>query len=191
MVICWMRRYSANAILREGVGQGWKFRMSTHSGKISNSALLVYAEESVLIQLRNPVRLSVLDNFRINWRVTMNFKLITSVVLMAGVLIFLGIKPSDLLEQGSNEWEKFSRSFLGIFNGEASKRIATEMAANTSADLQAICNSGPATANDDESSSIAREINHERCETLRNSSVIVVSPEGIKQRLEDQTKNLE
>ena len=121
----------------------------------------------------------------------MNFKLIASVVVVGGVLMFSGIEPSDALDQGSDAWGKFSGDFLALFNGEAKDKLAKEIRDNENSDLHAICNDAPVVADGDETAALARDINRERCETLRSAQTTIVNTEELKQRLKEQNLSVE
>jgi len=120
----------------------------------------------------------------------MNYKLIASVILASGALMFFEVNPSDLLDKGSNFWGKFSGDFMAIFNGEGTARVANKISLNAGDDLQEICDAEPAAA-DDESSQIASEINRHRCEEINNAKAIINNPEEIKQSLESQNITIE
>ena len=120
----------------------------------------------------------------------MNLKLIASVVLVGGVLIFFGVKPSNLLDQGGNMLGKFSGDFLAIFNGNAKDRQAKEIRGNAGGSVQVIYDATPAAAGD-ETSAIMRDIDHNRSEAARTAKVVDINAEELKRRLEDQKKQLE
>jgi hypothetical protein len=120
----------------------------------------------------------------------MSFKSIASILLMGGVLMFLGIRPSDLLDHGGNFWEKFSGDSLALFNGDAANRVAKEMRETTGGGAQAYCDAESGGA-DDESSALEREIKRDRCEAVKKEKVIVLNPEEIRQRWEDRKRNIE
>lgn len=118
----------------------------------------------------------------------MNFKLIIPVVLVGGLLI--GVKPSDLLGQGGHLWGNFYRDFLAIFNGNAQDKLAKEIRGNAGNDVQATYEAAPAAAGN-ETSTIARDIERDRREAARTAKVINMNAEELKQRLEEQKKQLE
>lgn len=120
----------------------------------------------------------------------MNFKLVVPVVLVGGVLMLFGIKPADMLDQGGNVWGKFYNDFSAILNGEASDRLAKEIRGNAENDVQTIYDAAPAAAGD-EVSAIARDINRDRKEAAKTAKVIDINAEELKQRIEDQKKQLE
>lgn len=120
----------------------------------------------------------------------MNLKLIVPSVLVGGVLIFLGIKPSNLLDLGGRVWGEFSRDFLAIFNGEAKDRLAKEIKGNAGNDVQAIYDASPAAAGD-ETFAITRDIERDRREAARTAKIIEINAGELKQRVEDQKIQLE
>ncbi|MDO8988661.1 MAG: hypothetical protein Q7U91_03415 [Sideroxyarcus sp.] len=120
----------------------------------------------------------------------MNLKFVVSVVLVGGVLLYSGVKPSEALEQGGEWWDKFSGDFMAIFNVGSEDKVAKDASAYVGAVTQAICNSEPAVA-DEESAAIARDINRERCENAKNANAIVLDPEALKQHLQDRKAQLE
>ncbi len=167
--------YSPAPILREGWSEGLKFRIPVHPAKSADSITSNMVEQWWHWFIKG---------FR------MNYRLIASVVVVGGVLMFSGIKPSDALDQGSDVWGRFSGDFWAIFNGESKDKLE-EIRDNANSDLQAICNAGSATAVDDEATTIARDIYRERCETLRNAQAAIANREELKQRLKDQNVSIE
>jgi len=167
MVFRYGRRYSAAAILREGVLEEWKFRVR------------VYAEST-----------SSLIPWVFDRRTAMNLKLIVTAVLAGGVLMFFGIKPGVLLDQGGNVWGKFSGDLWAVFNGDAKDRLAKEIKGSSGNDARAIHETIPAAAGD-EISTIAHDINRDRKEAAKTVKVIDMSTEELKRRIEDQQKQLE
>ena len=120
----------------------------------------------------------------------MDFKLIASGILIGGALMFSGIQPSDLLEQGSDVWGRFTGDFMAILNGEAQEKLAREARDNTTDDMQAICDTDPVDAGE-QSATIVQDINLVRCETIRNTKAAIANPEELKQRLDSQNLTVE
>jgi hypothetical protein len=120
----------------------------------------------------------------------MRFKSMVSILLIGGVLVYLGIRPSDLMDQGNNFWRKFSGDFLAIFDGKAPNRGAKEMEATAGGDAQANCVVEPG-ATDDESAALAREIVRDRCEQAKRAKVIVLNPEELRKQLENRERQSE
>lgn len=132
----------------------------------------------------------------------MNIKLIASVVLAGGVLMFSGIQPSYLLEQGGNWWQAFSTDFMALFNGEAVERVAKETRGNAGDAVQTFYVADPAST-DAEVLAIVSDVNRDlsQAEAERKAAVTEalkqrwndqnISIEGLKQRLEEQKSQLE
>ena len=87
-------------------------------------------------------------------------------------------------------WGNFYRDFLAIFNGEANDRLAIEIKGNAENDVQTIYDAAPAAAGD-EISTIAHDISRDRKEAAKTAKVININAEELKQRVEDQKKQLE
>ena len=120
----------------------------------------------------------------------MNFKFIASIVLIVSALFYFDVKPAGLLEQGSEVWDEFTGDFAAIFNGEAERKLAGDIAGASNPELQEICDSQPA-AEGDESAMITRDIHRERCEAIKNARATIANSEELKQRLEDQDVTVE
>jgi len=118
----------------------------------------------------------------------MNVKLVVSVMLVGGVLLFSGIKPSYLLDKGSDEWQAFSADFMALFNGDAEKRIAKETRGNTEDQVHKYYVADPSTM-DEEVISIVNDVNRDlsEAEAERRSAIT----EQLKQRWKDQTISIE
>ena len=112
-------------------------------------------------------------------------KVVIAVALVGGALTFYGIRPADLLEQGSEVWEGFSGDFMAIFNGEAKDKLAKEIKGSSENAMRAVY--VPASEEvGDESNAIAQEIMRERQEVANSATrVIDLDPEEYKKRLQE------
>ena len=113
----------------------------------------------------------------------MNIKLIVSVVLIGGVLVFFGVKPTDLLNQGGQVWENFSGDFMAIFSGETTEKVAKEIRGNAGAVVQVAHDA--ASAEGEEENTIEKEILRDRKEWAKSTKVTDLNPEELKQRLKE------
>ena len=118
----------------------------------------------------------------------MNVKLVVSVMLVGGVLLFSGIKPSYLLDKGCNEWQAFSRDFMALFNGDAQDRIAKEVRGNEEDRVRQYYVADPGTT-DKEVIEIVDDVNQglSKAEAERRAAIT----EQLTQRWKDKTISIE
>jgi hypothetical protein len=118
----------------------------------------------------------------------LSLKSIISALLVGAALIYFEVLPADFVDRGANTWDRFSGDFMALIHGDALAKSADENKVTADGVVQSICNKANVEG-DDESAVTARQIDHDRCEQIKNSKFTIVDPEELKRRWTEYQKH--